>query len=73
MRKSRVIKKKSGKKKIQKKKDTTALPTPKLHNADEETVVTHGNYTPQPPYSYEVQYNDGSHPKYTPFVLKDQF
>ena len=25
------------------------------------------------PYSYEVQYKDGSRPTYTPFVLKDQF
>ena len=73
MPKRRVIKKKSGKKRIKKKKDTTALPTPKLHNANEETVVTHGNYSPKQPYSYKVQYNDGSHLKYTPFVLEDQF
>ena len=49
--KHRVIKKKSVKKNTKKKKDTTALPTPKLHNADEETVVTHGNYSPKQPYS----------------------
>ena len=71
--KRRVIKKKSVKKNTKKKKDTTAVPTPKLHNADEETVVTHGNYSPKQPYLYEVQYKDGSHPKYTPFVLEDQF
>ena len=71
--KRHVIKKKSVKKKTKKKKDTTAVPKPKLHNADDETVATHGNYSSQLPYSYEVQYKDGSHPKYTPFVLEDQF
>ena len=30
-------------------------------------------YSPQRPYSYEVQYKDNSQPTYTPFVLKDQF
>ena len=65
--------KKNGGKKKTKKTDKTALPTSKLHDADGNTVVTHGNYTPQRPYSYEVQYNDKSKPKYTPFVLKDQF
>ena len=54
-----------------KKTDKKALPTSKLHNANDNTVVTHGNYTPQRSYSYEVQYNDGSQPKYTPFVLND--
>ena len=71
--KQRAVKKKSVKKKTKKKKDTTAKPKPRLHNADDETVATHGNYSPKVPYSYEVQYKDGSHPKYTPFVLKDQF
>ena len=71
--KHRAIKKKSVKKKTKKKKDTTALPRPKLHDADEETVATHGNYSPKLPYSYKVQYKDGSHPTYTPFVLEDQF
>ena len=53
--------------------DKTAVPPPKLHNANGNTAVTHGNYTPQRLYSYEVQYNNESQPKYTPFVLKDQF
>ena len=61
------------KKKTTKKTDQTALPTPKLHDADGDTIDTHGNYTPQRPYSYEVQYKDGSQPTYTPFVLKDHF
>ena len=65
-----VIKKKIVKKK---KKDTTTVPKPKLRNADEETVATHGNYSPKLPYLYKVHYKDGSHPKYTPFVLEDQF
>ena len=56
--------KKRGEKKT-KKTDKTAVPTPKLHNADGNTVVTHGNYIPQRLYSYEVQYNDKSQPKYT--------
>ena len=69
----RAIKKKSVKGKTKNKKDTKAVPKPKLHNADEETVATHGNYSPNLPYLYKVQYKDGSHPKYTPFVLDDQF
>ena len=60
-------------KKKTKKIDKTALPTSKLHNADGNTVVTHENYTPQQPYSYEVQYNNKSQLKYKPFALKDQF
>ena len=51
-------KKKSGKKKT-KKTDKIVLPTSKLHNADGNTAVTHGNCTPQCLYSYEVQYNEG--------------
>lgn len=35
------------KKKKTKKTDKTALQTSKLHHADGNTVVTHGNYTPQ--------------------------
>ena len=69
--KKKIVKKKT--KKTKKKKDETAVPKPKLHNADDETVATHGNYSPKVPYSYEVQYKDGSRPTYTPFVLKDQF
>ena len=65
-------KKKSGKKKT-KKTDKTSLPTSKLHNADDNTVVTHEKYVRQLPYSYEIQYNNKSQQKYTPFVLKDQF
>ena len=56
-----------------KKTDKTALSTSKLHEANGNTVVTHGNYTPQRPYSYKVQYKDNSQPTCTPFVLKDQF
>ena len=69
--KQRAVKKKSVKQKPKKKKDTTTLPRPKLHDADEQIVATHGNYTPKQPYSYKVQYNDGSHLTYTPFVLED--
>ena len=68
-----VIKKKNVKKKAKKKKDTTAVPKIKLHNADDETVATHENYSPKLTYSYKVQYKDGSCPTYTPFVLTDQF
>ena len=46
------------KKKKTKKTDKTALPTPKLHDADGNTIDTHGNYTPQRLYLYEVQYKD---------------
>ena len=67
-----VVKKKNGKKKT-KKTDKTALSTPKLHNANGNTIVTHRNYTPQQPYAYEVQSYDESQPKYTPFVLKNNF
>ena len=65
--------KKKTKKTKTKKTDKTALPTSKLHDANGNTIVTHGNYTPQRPYLYEVQYKDDSHPTYTPFVLKDEF
>ena len=71
--KRQVSKKKIVRKTTKKKKDTTVGPKPKLHNADDETVTTHGNYSPKVPYSYKVQYKDGSRPTYTPFVLKDQF
>ena len=72
---STQTKKKTTKTKMKttKKTDKTALPTPKLHDADGDTISTHGNYTPQRPYSYEVQYKDKSKPTYTPFVLKDHF
>ena len=49
------------------------VPKPKLHNTDEETVATHGNQSLKLTYLYKVQYKDGSHPKYKPFVLEDQF
>lgn len=49
-----VINKKSGKQKTNK-KERTALQTPKIHNTKDNTVVTHGNYTPKQPYSLEVQ------------------
>ena len=71
--KRQATKKKIVRKRTKKKKDTTAIPKPKLHNADDETVATCGNYLPKVPYSYKVQYKDGSRPTYTPFVLKDQF
>ena len=35
-----------------KKTDKIALPTPKLHHANGNTIVTHGNYTPKRPYLY---------------------
>ena len=56
-----------------KKNNKTALPTLKLRNANDNTIVTYGNYIPQQLYSYKVQYNDESQQKYTPFVLEDQF
>ena len=71
--KKRKTVQKQTKKKKTKKMDKTAIPTSKLHNTDGNTVVMHGNYTPQRPYSYKVQYKDNSQPMYTPFVLKDQF
>ena len=55
-----------------KKTDKTALPTPKLHDANGNIIVTHGNYTPQRPYLDELQYKDDPHPTYTLFVLKDE-
>ena len=58
--KKRKTVQKQTKKKKTKKTDKTALPTSKLHDTDGDTVVTHGNYTLQRPYSYEVQYNNGS-------------
>ena len=64
---------KQTKKKKTKKTDNSALPTPKLHDANGNAVVMQGNYMPQRLYSYEVQYKDNSHPKYTPFVWKDEF
>ena len=70
--KQQATKKKIVRKRTKKKEDTTAGPKPKLHNADDETVATHGNYSPKVPYLYEVQYKDRSRPTYTPFVLKDQ-
>ena len=73
MAKRHVSKKKIVNKKTKKKKDTTAIPKLKLHNADEETVALHGNYSPKLPYLYKVQYTDWAHPKYTPFILEDQF
>ena len=69
--KIQVVKKKSVKKK--KKKGQTALQPPKLRNTDDNTIVTHGNYTPQQPYAYKVQYYNKSQLKYTPFVFKDKF
>ena len=71
--KRQVGKKKNVRKTTKNKEDTTARPKPKLHNADDETVATHGNYSPKVPYLYRVQYKDGSRPACTPFVLKDQF
>ena len=45
--KKKKIKPTTKKKKKKKNNNKESLPTPKLHNADEETVVTHGNYTPK--------------------------
>ena len=57
MKKRKTVQKQTKKKKTKKMKktDKTSLPTSKLHNADGNTVVTHGNFTPQCPYSYEGQ------------------
>ena len=53
-RKQKSVPKQTTKKTKTKKTDKTALPTPKLHDADGNTVVMHGNYNPQRPYLYEV-------------------
>ena len=61
------------KKKSKKKKDKTPLEPPKLQNADDNTIVAHGNYSALQLYAHEVQYYNKSQPKYTPFELKDKF
>ena len=56
-----------------KKNNKTALPTLKLRNANDNTIVTYGNYTSQQPYGYKIHYYNKSQPKYTLFVLNNQF
>ena len=76
MKKRKLVQKQTKKTKTKKTKTKTkktALPTPKLYDANGNSIVTYEHYTPQRPYLYEVQYKDDSHPTYTPFVLKDEF
>ena len=67
-------KKKKTPTKKKKKNDKEPLPPPKLKNADDDTVVTHGDYSCYTPYAYQVQsYNNKPQAEYTPFDLTDQF
>ena len=61
------------KKKKKKTNNKEPLPPPKLKNADDNTVLTHGNCSCYQPYAYQVQYYDKPQPEYTPFHLTDQF
>ena len=40
----------------------------KLHDEDGKTVITHGNYQPHKPYSYEIPYDNNTKYNYTPIA-----
>ena len=66
-------KKKTTTKKKKKKKDKSPLLSSKLKDAENNTVITHGNYCFYQPYAYQVQYYDKPQPEYIPSDLTVKF